>query len=305
MSDSAPDTALAPDEPDEPEPLYRARLLALGGDHGAAIGILREFTAAHPEHSLAWRRLAAALIGADQPAEARQAADRAVELAPDDAAAHRIRGTALFGVDDFAGAAEAAEAATRLAPSDTEAHVVLAEALLRLPDGVGRAKTAIDQALTLDPYSRPAVVCARWIEHVRPAPTLMISYAVGNALALVLGFLGAFVLLGGLDRAGFLLAGAALAGLATSLLSMRLLRISRRHGRTRSDLLISFAAIRPPVVSAVLGVVAGSLVAGLVARLAGGTAEIQMVIAGSVLLIGAGGYLAGWSKILQARRGEV
>ncbi|MHB8478160.1 MAG: TIR domain-containing protein [Steroidobacteraceae bacterium] len=131
-------------------------------DVGKAIEYYTQATQLDPRYALAWSRLSRAwtllgfnfLDGAPLQAafaNAREAADRALALSPELAAAHLARGDLLQVVDlDWRGAEAEFRRAMSLAPNDAEAKLLFGRQLAIL----GELAPAIDltrQALTTDP----------------------------------------------------------------------------------------------------------------------------------------------------------
>ncbi len=131
-------------------------------DERSAIEHYKHAIALDSRYALAWSGLSRAwtLLGFDflegPPmqmafANAREAADRALELAPELAAAHLARGDGLLTADlDWQGAEAEFRRAVEQAPGDGEAKILLGRQLAAL----GQLQPAIDlthQALTTDP----------------------------------------------------------------------------------------------------------------------------------------------------------
>lgn len=107
------------------------------------------WTASEPTTAEAWLDRAQALHGAENNAGAVQAADRAVELAPENSATWANRGVYRFWNNDREGAAEDLEKAVDIDPSERIAmngHALLAMAERRYDDAVIELSRALRQA---------------------------------------------------------------------------------------------------------------------------------------------------------------
>jgi tetratricopeptide (TPR) repeat protein len=115
-----------------PEPiedaLAQAAELTAAGRPEEAIVILRPVLTAHPDHTEAWCRLAAALLDAGEFQHCLDAAKRAITLG-ERTWAHRLASLALTELGRHEEAAVSAREAARRDPGDWRGHVVLAEAL--------------------------------------------------------------------------------------------------------------------------------------------------------------------------------
>ncbi|MGQ0839747.1 tetratricopeptide repeat protein [Actinokineospora sp.] len=121
--------------------LAEAAQLTAEGRPEAAITLLRPVLVAHPDHSGAWCRLAAALLDAGEPELCLNAAKRAITLG-ERSWAHRLASLALTELGRHDEAAVSAREATRRDPDDWRGHVALAEAL-----GPVSPQEALDAAL--------------------------------------------------------------------------------------------------------------------------------------------------------------
>ncbi len=85
-----------------------------------------------PGHIPALIGLASILLKRDQPQAAREYAEKAVKVAPEDFATHVTLGRVLLDVDDANGAVRELETAVRLEPANPESHFNLASAYAKL-----------------------------------------------------------------------------------------------------------------------------------------------------------------------------
>ncbi|WBC12780.1 hypothetical protein O7600_16480 [Micromonospora sp. WMMA1998] len=145
----------------------RARDLALAQEFRPAVALLRAHLRAHPDDSLAWRRLAGALIGLDDWAAAIDAAGRAIDIDPGDTAAWRYRALARHLLGRHRASYADARRAVELAPDDPEALSLLAANVLTVDRDVARFRELYRRALTVDPSSAPARHSARLDRRIR------------------------------------------------------------------------------------------------------------------------------------------
>jgi tetratricopeptide (TPR) repeat protein len=146
---------------EEPAGVAAARTAVDAHRYDEAITLLRDHLTRDPDDARAWHRLSGALSGADRKREALEAADRATELAPDNAVAHRMRALALVFLKRFPEAERAATRSIALNARDPEAHALLGEALKN--QRRIRGNEAIRAALALDPANPAARAAAeRW-----------------------------------------------------------------------------------------------------------------------------------------------
>ncbi|MFK7990440.1 MAG: AgmX/PglI C-terminal domain-containing protein [Sandaracinaceae bacterium] len=130
-----------PAEP-EPDPLAQGWHAAQAGDHERAATHYARASAAQPQEPAAWLGSAREALRNAQPAEARDAATRAVELVPESADAHELLGRALLALPGADAPEEEGEAtaqaelarALELAPERSRLHFPLARALERAGD---------------------------------------------------------------------------------------------------------------------------------------------------------------------------
>ncbi|MGY3041291.1 tetratricopeptide (TPR) repeat protein [Rhodanobacter sp. TND4EL1] len=120
------------------------------GDHAAAVAILREALAAHPDNALLHMNLGMALYGCGEFATAFSSLRRACELAPDFAPAWFSLGRAFQHQGRSAGAITALHRAVDLAPEDAVMRSLLAEAQASL-GAVAAACTNYREALRHEP----------------------------------------------------------------------------------------------------------------------------------------------------------
>ena len=97
------------------------------GQTGAALSGYRTATQRWPRTPAAWLSRGTAAYGADEPAEARTALRRAVELAPEDAAGWNNLAYALAATGALDAGIDAARCATRLAPDKDAPRATLKE----------------------------------------------------------------------------------------------------------------------------------------------------------------------------------
>ncbi|MFK7986400.1 MAG: tetratricopeptide repeat protein [Sandaracinaceae bacterium] len=144
--------------PPEPDPLAEGWRAARAGDHEGAATHYARAVAAHPEDPAAWMGSAREALRNTRPAEAREAATRAVAIAPESADAHELLGRALRALPtepaedpepaDATTAADELARALELAPDRSRLHFPLARALERSgdPDGAIEAYRAAAEA---------------------------------------------------------------------------------------------------------------------------------------------------------------
>lgn len=132
------------------------------GDLERGIALLHETVAAQPEFAVAWLNLGLALGRASRFAEAAEAFERAVALAPEQPEPHRRLADALSQLGRLEEAAGAYRAALRLQPAFPDAQFGLAMALKSL----GRLEDAAEayrRVIELQPGHRPAMT---WLARV-------------------------------------------------------------------------------------------------------------------------------------------
>lgn len=146
------------------------------GDSVTAAAAARDALALEPDHAVALRHLAVALLQAGDAAGARRTAARAVAMAPDDGATLEVLGAALVGGGELAAARAVFTRAGALAPGraepcfnvgvlaeaqgDFEAAVAAhREAIARRP-GFPQARLGLARAL--QELDRPAEAIAAW-----------------------------------------------------------------------------------------------------------------------------------------------
>ena len=145
--------------PEEPVPvgadvIEQAKQKVLAGQFHAAVAGLTAHLDTHPDDALAWRRLSGALIGARFLPRAIAAADRAIELAPDEPIAYRNRAVAHLELKNYAAMRADAERALALNGDDAEALTLVAFGVLLLDRDMPRAQSLWERAYTLDPDHR-------------------------------------------------------------------------------------------------------------------------------------------------------
>ena len=123
--------------------------------YGEAIRLDPRYALAYAQLSFAWRQLAATWLGRAEAneayAKARDAAQTALSLAPDLAAAHEALGFVLLTPDlDFAGAEAELRKAEKLAPADAGPKGALC-VLLGAQGRLAESENVARQALALDP----------------------------------------------------------------------------------------------------------------------------------------------------------
>ncbi|MFI7604145.1 tetratricopeptide repeat protein [Micromonospora sp. NPDC049366] len=124
----------------------RARELVRAKQLEPAVALLREHLTAHPDDGVGWRRLAGALIGLDEEPAAVDAADRAIELNSEDAAAYRYRALAHQLLSRYRESYADAKRAVELAPDDHESLSLLALNVLAVDRDTARFKELIQRA---------------------------------------------------------------------------------------------------------------------------------------------------------------
>jgi tetratricopeptide (TPR) repeat protein len=134
----------------DPRSAYlRAEALVELGRPDQAVAVLHEALAVHPGRADLWGQLAMALLAAERPAEAYQAATTRIQLAPADEWGFRLASLALSALDRGAEAIKAAAESVRLAPLEWRAHARLAHALAdegRLDEAQPAAYRAVELA---------------------------------------------------------------------------------------------------------------------------------------------------------------
>ncbi|MGA3032799.1 MAG: tetratricopeptide repeat protein [Terracidiphilus sp.] len=127
------------------------------GDNTGADRQFKLTTDEAPDNAQAWIGLAAALGAESRFEEARKAADTALRLDPDNAAAlNYLLGSSLYSAGHFEEAVAPLKKAADLDPRDLQAHLVLGAALARL----GRNQEGASEwsaALKIDPGSKAAL----------------------------------------------------------------------------------------------------------------------------------------------------
>jgi tetratricopeptide (TPR) repeat protein len=116
---------------------------------------VRLLIAKHPEDAYLWMLLAIASSELDEEAEAMAAAEKAVQLEPDNPHVRRVFGTVLFRVGAYKRALEEAECSLRLDYDNVETYVLKARVLAALHRR-DKAIEALDGALVLDPHHEGA-----------------------------------------------------------------------------------------------------------------------------------------------------
>ena len=111
--------------------------------------------AKHPEDAYLWMLLAIASSELDEKAEAAAAAEKAVQLEPDNPHIRRVLGTVLFRAGAYKRALEEAKYALRLDYDNVETYVLKARALAALHRRAEAIKP-LDGALVLDPHHEAA-----------------------------------------------------------------------------------------------------------------------------------------------------
>ncbi|GAA3770306.1 tetratricopeptide repeat protein [Micromonospora maritima] len=134
----------------------RARDLVLAQEFRPAVALLRAHLRTHPDDSLAWRRLAGALIGLGDQHAAIDAAGRAIDADPGDTVAWRYRGLARHLLGRHRESYADARRAVDLAPDDPEGLNLLAVNVLTVDRDVARFRELYRRALTVDPSNAPA-----------------------------------------------------------------------------------------------------------------------------------------------------
>ena len=166
----------------------RARELVLAERFEPAIALLREHLAVHPEDSIAWHRLAGALIGVDDHAAAVDAAGRSIAVNPDDAVGYRFRALAHHLLNRHRESYADAQRAVELAPDDHEALTLLATNVLTVDRDAARFEELVRRALTVNPDSRPAQSVAREYRRTRRHKMVTTVHLAAAPIAIVLLF---------------------------------------------------------------------------------------------------------------------
>jgi tetratricopeptide (TPR) repeat protein len=125
-----------------PDQLQRAKVMIDVGRFPDAIALLAPVIAADPDNGVAWSLLAQAQIGADKPAAALAAANRAGQLSPDTAWPHRLRSVAQRQTGRSHAAVDSAFEACKREPHDWVNHLVLAQAALGAAGYIGPGGTS-------------------------------------------------------------------------------------------------------------------------------------------------------------------
>jgi len=124
--------AVLRDYPKEPNIHFRYGAFLMQADPDRGIQEIGKTLELEPEHIPALVGLASIYLKREQPEAAREYAEKAVRLAPNDFATHVVYGRVLRDKDDAAGAVREFETAVRLAPASPEAHYNLATAYTAL-----------------------------------------------------------------------------------------------------------------------------------------------------------------------------
>ncbi|CAA7617985.1 tetratricopeptide repeat protein [Magnetospirillum sp. SS-4] len=124
---------------------------AAAGADAADERFLAGLAARVPDDPEIFRRLAQARLRLGQLEEARNAAERALQLAPDAAAGHFALGQVRRGLRDFEQARRSLETAVSLDPKMGLAWMGLGEVLATLPGGTDKAVEALRRAVSLLP----------------------------------------------------------------------------------------------------------------------------------------------------------
>jgi tetratricopeptide (TPR) repeat protein len=136
------------DGPDRP--LERLRLLCDLGRFDEAASLAGQTVAAFPDNYSAWCYLAYALVNTDRTARALDAARHAVSLAPELPWAYRLTAIAYTRRHPME-AVQAAEQAVQLAPDDFRCYIVLSNARALAPRSEAAALEAARTAVRLRP----------------------------------------------------------------------------------------------------------------------------------------------------------
>jgi tetratricopeptide (TPR) repeat protein/outer membrane murein-binding lipoprotein Lpp len=119
----------------------------------------------HPGHVPALCKLGVVQMKLDQPTEAAESFQKAIELDGNNAYANRMLGYALMTTGDFGAAETLVKRAVELAPDDAKAYLLLATISYRLGD-IHAAETNFKAAITADPvpsepYFNLALICSK------------------------------------------------------------------------------------------------------------------------------------------------
>ena len=143
------------------DPKYAPAYIALSRVYGWQIGRQDEaLTPAQkavelaPENAAAWAALAEVYVGRSNPVEAVQAAEKAAKLAPDNADVQAALAQAYLMDRQYDPAYKAAVQAVKLAPQSANAHFVLSDVHWARAD-FARARAAMERAVSLWPRFAP------------------------------------------------------------------------------------------------------------------------------------------------------
>lgn len=119
----------------------------------------------HPGHVPALCKLGVVQMKLDQPLDAAESFQKAIELDGNNAYANRMLGYALMKAGDLAGAETHLKRCVELAPDDAKAYLLLGTISYRLGD-TGKAESNFKAAISADPlpsepYFNLALICAK------------------------------------------------------------------------------------------------------------------------------------------------
>lgn len=133
--------------------LERGRTLIVAHQFDHAKRVLAETIAANPDDAAVWRMMALAHLGSGDYAEALDAANRAVTLAPQSADMHLVLARVLIAADRIREGVESARFALGFRPELVDAHLLIARGLTIVRQELDQALWHAERARELEPDS--------------------------------------------------------------------------------------------------------------------------------------------------------
>jgi Tfp pilus assembly protein PilF len=132
------------------------------GDYAGAIERLKAETSLVPDNELAWANLSQAYLNSDQLEESKAAAEKTLEIAPNDVQASNLIGMYYMQKNDAANAKSQFEKALKKEPSNPSAWYYLA-LIARSQQDNQTALNDLNKAIQLAPNFKPAYEMAAQI----------------------------------------------------------------------------------------------------------------------------------------------